>query len=81
MLRILKTLDQIAREKQRSVLFVTFHKENMRIFSFDDEDNAIPPCSMTTNLIMNNLTNEKYLSNGLMKTISAFKNTLALHQK
>lgn len=38
MSRILKTVDQIAREKQRSVLFVTFHKEDIKIFDFEDID-------------------------------------------
>jgi len=38
MTRILKTLDQIAREKQRNVLFVTFHKEDINIFDDEGDD-------------------------------------------
>lgn len=33
--RILKMIDKISREKQRDVLFVTFHKEDINIFKDD----------------------------------------------
>lgn len=33
--QVLKMIDQIAREKQRDVLLVTFHKEDMSIFKND----------------------------------------------